>query len=139
LQRAVAEMGLEAVVKQLVETHGRRAVTAAIKTKGRLPLLSIDHAVRHALALVCERHGCRGDRAAAGQLKRIFKNRRGDERTTDALYRRLTEARRRCAADPSLRAIAEHIAASCLEKARGKPLLETLRAVDRRWTKSPPF
>jgi hypothetical protein len=139
LRRAVREIGLEAVVKQLIEDHGRQAVTAAIKTKGRPPLNDIHHAVRHGLALVCEHHGCRGDRAAAEQLRPVFKDRYNDQRSTNAIYRRLKEARRRCAADPSLRATAERVAASWLEKTRGQPLLGALLAFNRGWTKSPPL
>jgi hypothetical protein len=139
LRRAVREIGLEAVVQQLIEDHGRHAVTVAIKTKGRPLLHDVYYAVRHGLALVCEHHGCRGDRAAAEQLRPVFKNRYNDQRSTDAIYRRLKEARRRCAADPSLCATAERVAASWLEKTRGQPLLGALLAFNRGWTKSPPF
>jgi hypothetical protein len=139
LRRAVREIGLEAVVKQLIEDHGWPAVAAAVRTKGRPPLHDVHHAVRHGLALVCEHHGCRGDRAAAEQLRPVFKDRYNDQRSTDAIYRRLKEARRRCAADPSLRATAERMAASWLEKTRGQPLLGALLAFNRGWTKSPPF
>jgi hypothetical protein len=139
LRRAVREIGLEAVVQQLVEGHGRQAVVAAVKTKGRPPHTAAYHAARHGLALACERHGCRGDRAAADQLRRFFPNRYGEQRSTDAIYRRLKEARRQCAADPTLRSTAEHLADVYLKDARGKPLPEVLRALTRRWTKSTPF
>jgi hypothetical protein len=137
VRRAVHQLGIKLVVERLVADHGRKKILAAVKKVGREPLSVGYYISRHGFALICERYGCRGDRAAATQLRQFLSNRCGELRSIDAIYRRLREARRRCDADPLMKAAAERFADSYASEGHGKPLPEVLRSLTRRWTNTP--
>jgi hypothetical protein len=69
LERAVRELGLPAVVQQLADTHGRQTMMDLLKKEGRPPHEAARYVGRHAVALVCERYGCRNDHETAAHLR----------------------------------------------------------------------